>query len=588
MKKRIFSLLLVILMLVSLALVSCEDEEEPAGPVGTTMTTPQGVVIPTEKFWGKFGHVETPATTVTVGEKVTLPVGASLYGGGNEYYNVYRDYVYNDENDLTATDYYLLFKENGKTVKFTVPEYPALTGDESQETLDARISSFIFNSYDSRGIELVTVATYFGYAGEYDLTAYYLDGTTAFTLDDYGSSDLSISDYWYGEGNSDFAEIGHFIFRVDSSYNFYGEDEVKLTQIVDLETSNAPMSYFEDMSYDKNANEYYISNETGIVIFDGNLVLKNIIKYETVLGSTVKVQTLSNGNKYITETYSVPSTVEDYTYSKETTKYVVKAGIYSVADGYKAVDAPEFIGDIESVSDFPEEMAVLDASIKNILSGSMIAADKTLVSMKDMVVLDDDAKPVKILERDLLNQYYYTFKTPFGAIITYSDFEQNVVDANGAKIASLPYYHEINNKWIVTETNVYDASMNSIYEIPANRELELVMPDSIIFIEKGVDDAKNSVEKTILWTGVGQEKVLAESELASNQLVIKENYYVIYSITNDGNYNATVYASNGTELLSIVNAETRPSFNSNSISYEVENNTTGDNVYVYVPLTINK
>ncbi len=600
MKKRILPLLLVVLMLASLVLVSCGNQEttdpvDDGQPDVVTITTPKGNVIPTEDIWGKFESVKAPETTLVKGEKVNLPANASYYES-NSCYIVYKHEISETrEIDgvitevVTANDYIMYIYETGKTLTF---RKPVLQTNEDPSMYENAVTTISFNTFGISSFTLPTVAIERGNTGEYDITIYKADGSVAFTVEDYDSSSIYPERSWSSyNADSEFVKVDNVIYRVDYDIDTYNNEreDLNFVKVVDLDESSAPISYLSSMQYDKVADEYYISNNEGIAILDNTLMPKTIIKYERVVNSNINVYTLSNGNKYITETYQVPATFEDYTYHIGATKYVVKAGVYSVEFGYTEVDAPEFIGTVLTPSAYDRRLVAKDESIKNILvNAGKITETKELVSMKDIVVLDDNAKAVKILTTDITSNYYYTETLPNGAIIMKGIYDTTVYNANGEKLGVLPYSYKSNNKWFITDKNVYDATMKSIYEIPEGRVANTIMPNAILFTEKAFDEAGNRIDKYILWKGVDSEVIIAETALSYNELAITNNYYAEIDTTEDYNYNVVIYDSLGNEIYKIVNASERPTFADNYVRYVVRNEETNTTTNIYVPLFINK
>jgi hypothetical protein len=159
MKKRIFSILLVAIMLLSLALVSCNDDP-PEDPPIPTVVTPTGEVIPTESVLGKFEYSAEDPAKIELGEKVSFSdkdfTRYSSYGKSIVYTKEIKDA---EGNHVVSNEWHIFFPSTGKSVKFTTP---VLKGDETDEQKASMITDISFSSESILGTSFVSVVLTYG------------------------------------------------------------------------------------------------------------------------------------------------------------------------------------------------------------------------------------------------------------------------------------------------------------------------------------------------------------------------------------------------------------------------------------------
>jgi hypothetical protein len=203
--------------------------------------------------------------------------------------------------------------------------------------------------------------------------------------------------------------------------------------------------------------------------------------------------------------------------------------------------------------------------------------------MIDYDVIDNNGKAVKVLENPLDLSWEYAEKLANGAIIEANLFEMYIVDANGKKIATVPAYAEWNNKWFITEKEVFDPTMKSIYTIPESRDIICIMDNAILFGEDYKDDGGNTLQKLILWTGVNSETVICENS-KDNTVSYTTSYYLIRTTnTSSSTYNLKLFDSTGVEIYSATNVSTYNILDGYFV-YTVKNADTSDVTTVYVPV----
>lgn len=497
MKKRILSLTLALLMLLTLAFVGCNKEEEKAPTPPATEKLLDNVVLapnkeqtPTfsklsfkaEDFVGYCdnGLIATAVTTKDADGVTPLSTTVSftsIYTGtkvdiATINHTVlpdaptYKDTVTEVSDPESIGDFIYVVTVYGDDDKFDIAYY-----NKNAEKVAEKLGITNALALEERIMFDKDFLDNFGYYGLISLygNIYLIDEDTQkleLVLENGIYSSIDFDELWYIE------ELGYFVYS-DS------EDE---TIFLDKK-----LNFVKQIKFNSNANAY----TSWMVYFEKDVLYTQIIvlpedatEYDIIyLGYKANVQyTMYNfdantytefagyGNIIPTESYELP-------------KQEYKQGYYGKDLGGTMVSYYE------------------------------IQDNKTLVAKNDFAVVKEDGTIVKFITA-INDQHTNFYVTQNGMAYYYTSYGNYYFDpTTGTTLGVVKSYSDYNNLWcIVDDKEVYDASNTLIYTIPDNYEVDAVLSNSLLLSTEVEDATTHEVTKhTYLWKGVDQMTLICST-----------------------------------------------------------------------------
>lgn len=541
MKKRILSIALALVMLLSFALVSCKKEETPP-------PAPQPKLVDTYKFFDKISYSpeqKTQSPTQLIGSYA--PAENSYEHTSYGDITVYRSSVYETvevegvpTEKFVGTLYEIIFFSTGTKQEILVPSTDGLTDEQLKTT----ITGVDFNFRNAFGYYFLSVTARKGYGNEYDHTLY---SEAGFALAEIKGDDSSSVNFNYSSNNIRTILYGDTVYRADCD-----EESISLTKVID--GSYDAMRFISNCEYE-NGMYIYMSYDV-YQVFDESFKQIAYFDFEQVESGEVEISRLENGNLYIQEIIPVLNDAAEYDFyfAPADIKVIVNAYLYDVTSGeLKATDKPEYFGQIMTIEQIQKEtedlvITINDPAVKAFMSNAIWIHNQVCYTSK-VLALDADMKPLYFLEMPFSGDFYLDAHNA-GTLVAQTPIELYYADGNANKLAPFSYNDDSNEKWIITNKGVYDNKLTLVYDYAsANREIYEVLADSILFREETEVEGVTT-EKYILWTGVGAESVIAtDDEIDAYEFFYDYFYKEVWDDSGIGTL--SMYGSNGTSLATI-------------------------------------
>ena len=584
MKKRIFSLLLVLVMLLSLCLVSCEEEE--AAPSAQPSPVPPPKAIPIEYISNSKPSIpSTNKTTVTTTKvnSVTIPDEAycshtytfNYFSGNVELYlmSLFENY----DTQINEYNYMLVSTVTGQTYSFTVSDTFLSNGD-------APAGAIVDYSIATHSVSLAWAGITLSVAYEdgsftHILFDAYLNKIASAKSDSFSpniSSSYGITYYEEIDGDDYFATVDFegYKFEISHFSNYapelpYEVDVVKTPSDADVEDDEdedeEPMFNFDAVTKDEVNGGYYTISENTYIRFNekGEIISSQYLGSFPADCFNSEIAFLKNGNIFVQYVAVLDQNATSYDAwisldESLQIKLDITSYIFNVADGsIKYIDNFAYIlsGELEFAdSERIKELEITEG--KNFAFEPMIInAYGTVEPLRDtIVVFDDDMNVIKHIKLVDGDKEYTVLKN--GAIVCYDEFSSYLVDANGNKVAGVPHgtIFNCNLKWFVSETDIRDTTYNVIYDFAsAGREIFEVYDETILFVEDYTDGEGTTYERLVLWKGVGSEIVLGKlTDYNNNRIWIEDFGFVSFTEDDaEGLCDATIYSLNGEIIKSV-------------------------------------
>ncbi len=486
MKKRIFSLLLVLIMVLSLALVSCKgnDEEPPPAPV----------VIPTEKFPVIFDEQEEqPFTQHTTSTNLSSLNRSGSYGGTYLYIG---DEIYDVESKFYSQDFVLYCSQTGESYGWSI--YTDISGESvfaDDIYVDYDINSSYVYFYGEYNTHLVLERE----DGTYD--HFLFDQNMNLLVSESKQEDLYISiSYSYGNNGVLYnLTFGDKIFKVE-------RDGLRKTVTLLVDTSKKDVNIYalREFTYNEVTGTYIKISNGEITVLSSEYDLIFTKKFDMIENGDIEISRLNNGNYLVVYVYVLADDATEYEVFMYGEKANVTSFIYNPTDD-SLTEIPDlkYIGEIIPVS---EVKGFTDSTVSNLIFDGFSIENGARVREKNVIGLNDNLEIVKFFDYDELG-FYSTLKN--GAKIYENQFTRYIVDVSGNKVADLPMNIRYNEKWFYDDKAIYDTSLNVIYNYAdAGRKIHSINPNSILFTEEEKDEETLQVENYVLWTGKDTEKLI--------------------------------------------------------------------------------
>ena len=586
MKKRIISLLLALVMVLSLCLISCKkEEEEPSEP-----TQPAKKVVPVEILTQKptKDGEEIKIVTKTDVSTVTIPDDAyylSSYSWSS-FVGTVRCYrfatSYNQDANIYVTDYLFYSNVSGLSKKISIiePETSNVTLADKDVvdyyvqkvsvgsawsgliiSLEHHDSTYTHILYDAYMNEICKVANSENASVDYSTNYSYF-----FPDDNYSSFDYIATIEFEGRT----FEAKHF-----SSNNTHLPYTIKETTVTtdgegdgNEENPDKPVFNPSSVVKDEENGGYYFIRNFSVARFtdDGDIVYayafdnipSDIFDYTLCF--------LDNQNVLLQYTRIVSDDSENYDFWYEfdcehSIRLALTTLIYKPADG-TLVELQDFnyvLDDDVLTASSDEIKAVGITEGKNYLYEPMIINDYGAVEYLDdtFVSFDDDMNALKHYEYPAISPDYMYYDN--GAIVYFDGFTSYFVDEYGNKVADIPYggYSNYNDLWFIDKKCVYSNTGALIYDFSAaNRRIHTVYDKSILFMEDFVDSEGYNETKYVLWSGINSEKEIGTARQYNEGKLMflgDVGYIVFEDVSGSSLQRACVYSFSGT-LLTTVNS----------------------------------
>ena len=541
MKKRILSIALALVMLLSFALVSCKKEETPP-------PAPQPKLVDTYKFFDKISYSpeqKQQSSTQLIGSYA--PAENSYEHTSYGDITVYRSSVYETvevegvpTEKFVGTLYEIVFFSTGTKKEILIPSTDGLTDEQLKTT----ITGVDFNFRNAFDYYFLSVTARKGYGNEYDHTLY---SEAGFALAEIKGDDSSSVNFDYFSDNIHTILYGETVYRADCD-----DENISLTKVVD---GSYDAMRFVSMCEYENGMYIYMDYDT-YQVFDESFKQIAYFDFEQVEDGEVEILRLESGNLYIQESIMAPNdaTEYDFYFAPVEAKIIINTYIYDVTSGeLKASDKPEYFGEIMTVEQIQAEndelvMTISDPAVKAFML-SPVWIHNQVYYVGKVLALDADMKPLYFLEMPFSGEFYVD-SYDAGTLVAETPIEAYYIDGNGNKLAPFDENSESNEKWIITNKSIYDNKLTLVYDYAsANREIYEVLADSILFREETEVEGVTT-EKYILWTGVGAESVIAtDDEIDAYEFFYDYFYKEVWDDSGIGTL--SIYGSNGTSLATI-------------------------------------
>ena len=552
MKKRIISLLLALVMALSLVFVSCQDDPPPDPP-------PQPTPIPVETitYTPKAEQAGTPSFTTV---ENSLTIDQDEYSQENSYYfsnlggymKVFKTLNADSGNFEGALNHhYALYSEfSGQYFEFVVTQRGSYAGEFDDKTV---INYYWDTDYNSSWTEE-------GYWAGALLTLVHSDGTYTHYLFDAFMNEIEVieddDDYapyfqvdYNNRWNSSTSQSEYMgtIKFADNEYetqNLYGGNgEYYVKKISGGSDDETPDFNSSSVVYDEDRLEYtYLSGKTAARFDkDGKLLFTYTLDGLSV-GTDCDSYWLANGNVFYlcTEALLKDATEYDYYELAEggiTRKYNYRAFVYDVyQEKLTELEDFKYIGDVIEAMDESLEGLGLTAGANYMIEPMLIGEGGKLQKLENTIVaLDESFKAVMYYKYPGIKSEFTTLKN--GAIVCDDGFTRYLVDAEGKKIADLPYSNTeiVNNKWFVDNGCVYNEKHELIYDFAAQGRVLHEVCDNAILLwgEVKIDEVDTTC--LISWTGLNSEKVLfTEEDHDMGNAVFADGYVITIALQENG------------------------------------------------------
>lgn len=548
MKKRILSIALALVMLLSLALISCNKDDGDS--------TPPPAELQTYSLKDKMvytGEEQTAKPTTQVVGPLSYRDDAYLFTSfSSQNAKVYRSDVYETEiiesveQDVYKGELYeVLFFKSGTKLEYFLPDTTNLTEEQMKTTY----TDVNFYSRYISGVYTIEVVLSKNYGDAYDHILISDRGVALAQENDYGYSSSINS-------NSSRIRVATFCGKL---YRVEVENSVikSFTKIMEVSDVYNAMYFVSNCTYIPGAYIY----QTGSIyrVFDESFNEAGYFEFERTPGSDVEFTRLDDGRLYIVEVVELPDSATEYDILIEGEKAFVSAYTYDFnSKTLTELGTPEYVSYNEVVTPSAlKEMgySLSDPTVALVMSEVIEVKTSTYYGESKLLALDKDMKPLYFIELPSLGNYEFRVH-PTGAIIFENAYESYISDTMGNKIANLPADANYNNNWFITAEGIFDNKMTLVYDYAAaNRTIYRLFGDSIIFREVKEIEGGSTETHYILWNGTGDGTLIAkDSEIYDFTFRDTFFYTEIYN-EETFYYTVTFYASNGTLLASIDNVD---------------------------------